>query len=214
MYTIEYVDTQIDVLTDKLGSDYFPLEDIKWGRFVSMARKFVEKNSIFLEGNQNISDNIKSLLISEREIVLTPENDYLIAAEPMNYYRLVSLCPLKKINNEFVRYYKRVKIAKEGQNLVINRNPFSIANEFYPVIYRTENFFKIDLGGVVNNYEKGLISYIKQPSFGDISNTNNIAVDLPFASVDKIIEATAASLRVNVDDSAITNFEQFYDIKK
>lgn len=207
-YTVDYVDKQIDSLCDKLGSDYFPLE-VKWGRFVSMTFDFIGSNVGWIESNQDISDNIKSLILSEVELSAVVTDGKIFVPEPLNYYRLISLYPLQKINNLHVKTCRLVSIKKEGQNMITDRDPHNKPSIQYPSIYRIKDFFKIDIGTDVGIFEKANISYVKKPSFANIDDLNSIIVDLPQHSVEQIILKTANSLRLNISDESSKDVYQF-----
>lgn len=208
MYTVEYVDKEIDSLTDKLGSDYFPLV-VKWGRFVSMTYDFILSNVSWIEANQEISDNIKPLVVQNFELAALVQNGKIIVPEPINYFRLISLYPLEKINNNHVKTCALCNIKKVGQEQIIDRDPFEKPTKKYPSIYRSSNFFTIDIGNEIGEYEKAIISYVKKPTFGNINNLNSIMVNLPEGSVEQIILKTANSLRLNTSEETSKDIYMF-----
>lgn len=202
-YTIEECDKYLDELTDKMGSDFFPLP-IKFGRFITYTLDFIRENSGFAEANQEISDNIKTLLV-RRENALIPvvgSPGSFLMAEPIDYHRLISLYPYARIAGINTKLAKKVAIIKEGQKLAYERDPFRKPSPFYPTVTRLENFFQIDTNDLANTYILGEIAYIKKPTFGSIDVLTDRIVNLPDTSIEMILLKTADSLRFTTADES------------
>ena len=216
-YTIEECDRYLDELTDKLGSDYFPLP-IKFGRFITWTYDFIHENLSYFELNQETSDDLKNLLIRQKNILtgIISRRGVYVMAEPINYFRLVSIVPYARIHNKNVVLAKKVKIVKEGQRLALERDPFNKPEPSYPTVCRLQNIFEINTGDLVNNYSEAEITYVKKPKFGDMDNINDRIVDLPDSVIERILLKTAESLRFTTSDESsadIYNFDQTFGKK-
>ena len=212
-YSLEWVDKHIDSLIDKLGSDYFPLQ-IKLDRFETMTYDFIRENTSVLEADQEISDDIKTLMV-KKSVVIVKETDFAQKniwnlPEPADYCRLVSVVPVitDPVTGHDMIKAKKVHIVKEGQRMSYNRDPWRESSAEYPSVYRMENLFKIDVGSDKTTYHKGLITYIKNPVFASINDLDKRIVNLSNIAIEKICLKTADSLRVTTGDAtAATNFQ-------
>lgn len=210
-YSLEWMDRHIDSLIDKLGSDYFPLP-IKYERFQTCTYDFIRENTEYIETTQEISDDIKMLLV-ERKDPITKEPDGLkknvwILPEPADYCRLVSVVPLITVDGADMMKAKKVNIVREGQMLSYERDPFRAASAEYPNVYRLSNFFKIDVGNDQSTYHKAIFAYVKNPTFAKITESEKRIVNLSNIAIEKICLKTADSLRVTTGDAtAATNFQ-------
>lgn len=209
-YTVDYCDKYMDELLDKLGSDYFPM-DIKFGRFVTATLDFIRENTTYLEATQEISDDIKPLLVSGKWMVMIPNSTtgYYEMAEPTDYLRLLSIEPYAKINGQLVKKFKKIDIVKEGQRRAYERDPHREATPAYPHIYRTANMFEINVGQDADRYDTAKISYIKQPTFGNINVGTSVLVNLPPIAVEKIMLKTTEALRFTTADETAASIYQF-----
>lgn len=212
-YTLEWADRHIDSLIDKLGSDYFPIQ-LKLERFQTMTYDFIRENTEYLEANQEISDDIKPLLVRTKPTILkdvdfTTSNVWDLP-EPADYCRLVSIVPVihDTLTNHDMIKAKKVHIIREGQHDSYERDPFRSATAEYPTVTRIANMFKIDVGTDTSVYHKGYISYIKNPTFATIAQLTTRIVNLSNIAIEKICLKTADSLRVTTGDvTAATNFQ-------
>ena len=210
-YTIKYCDDHLDSLTDKLGSDYFPLP-VKMGRFVTMTYDFIRENAEWFEANQEVSDDIKPLVIRQEMdcvAVINSNNSLFEVVEPSNYFRLLSLVPLIVNGATRIKRAKTIKIIREGQRDAYIRDPFRTPIPEEPHITRRANFFEINVGTNNENYTKATLAYIKKPTFGDINNDNAIIVNLPDIAIEKIMLKTAASLRFTTADESANDIYLF-----
>lgn len=212
-YTLDECDKYMDDELDKMGSDYFPLP-IKLRQFQKATYDFIRENSKFLEGTQEISDNIKPLVVdTEQSMIHRPSSfkDHIwIIEEPDDYLRLISTMPYYEENGTYKTITKKVSIAKRGQGQSFERDPFRVPNNQYPLLYRIENVFKFDFGENRENinYSLAAFSYIKQPDFALEDELDKRIVNLPNISIEKIIDRATNSLRViSGDDDAIRNLQ-------
>lgn len=208
-YSIEYCDKYLDELIDKMGSDYFPLP-IKFGRFISAVYDFIRENSKYLEVTQEISDDIKPLLIKRNHVMVagTTPGIYEIA-EPADYLRLISIEPYARVNNADVKKFKKVYIVKEGQRMAYERSPHRKPTPFYPHIYRNSNIFEVNVGVDTDVYQNAKITFLKKPTFGNISVDTDRIVNLPDMAIEQILLRTANSLRFTTADETASSVYQF-----
>jgi hypothetical protein len=210
-YTLDWCDRYLDELLDKMGSDLFPLP-IKLNRFITITLDFIRETTKSLEVTQEVSDDIKPLLIrSNYTIIQDPINQNLwTCPEPADYIRLVSLVPLflDSVDNHLKQKAKKVKILKEGQREAYKRDPFNNATNEYPQVFRYANLFKIDVGDATINYSKALLSYIKKPNFADENDLTVRIVNLPDITIEQLLLKTADALRFSTGDSdAVANYQ-------
>ena len=212
-YTILECDRYLDELLDKMGSDYFPLP-VKFGRFISATYDFIRENSKFLETTQEISDDIKPLLIKRNHVMVasTTPGIYEIA-EPSDYLRLISVEPYARISGNDVKKFKKVYIIKEGQRTAYERDPLREPTPFYPHVYRNANIFEVNVGNDTDIYANAKVTFLKKPTFGNISNDDDLIVNLPAIAIEQILLKTAQALRFTTADenaSSVYTFDQTF----
>ena len=81
----------------------------------------------------------------------------------------------------------------------------------YPEVRRLSGIFQIDMGGDVDfdKYDKALITYIKKPTFPNITSLEDRIVDLPDLSIEKIVHKTADSFLYRIGDNTAERNYQF-----
>lgn len=210
-YTLDWCDRYLDELLDKMGSDLFPLP-IKMNRFITIALDFVRETTEYIESSQEISDDIKTLIVRSKYSVIqdTSESNLWNLPEPTDYMRLISLVPLflDPVDGFEKQKSKKVSIVKEGQRESYKRDPFRTPTHEYPQVFRHGNLFKIDVGDSSVNYIKAILSYVKKPSFAEIDELDKRIVNLPDISIEKILLKTADALRFTSGDAtAATNYQ-------
>lgn len=211
-YTLDWCDRYLDELLDKMGSDLFPLP-IKLNRFITVALDFIRESTEYIESSQEISDDIKTLIIRAKYTVIQDgaESNLWNLPEPTDYLRLISLVPLfiDPIDGFEKQKSKKVSILKEGQRESYKRDPFRKATNEYPQVFRYANLFKIDVGDNSTTYTKALLSYVKKPTFAEIDELENRIVNLPDISIEKILLKTADALRFTSGDATAPTGYQF-----
>lgn len=218
-FTLEEVDNYLDEKLDKMGSDYFPLP-IKYEEFKEATYDLIRESTKFIEGSQEISDDILPLVVrvpSVNMIYDSSSNIFKIDLTSINplYHRLIEVIPFK----EGVQVCKKPKIIKTGQNVAYSRDPYKEATEDYPLIERVDDTVLVNLGNNSNLssfYTTAQLTYVKQPTFASIEDLTERIVDLPNTSIYKIINRTHNSLRVKKDDPGFTpnyNFDQTFGKK-
>jgi hypothetical protein len=210
MYTIDYFEKHIDSLTDKLGSDLFPLV-MKMERFQMCTFDFLRETTKWLEATQEISDDIKPLIKHAVLPTISEGAGVFIAAEPNDYYRLISIVPLVNVGSgNRIQKAKKVYIVKEGQRQAYERDPHRKPSGLYPHVYRYAKVFEIKVeSNNVDVIDQAKIVYVKTPTFGNIFNPSDIIVDLPISAVEQICLKTADSLRFTAGDEAAGPNYQF-----
>lgn len=204
-YSLEWASLHIDSLIDKMGSDYFPIK-IKLERFITMTFDFIRENTQYLEANQEISDDLKTLLIRFKSGLVKDDESHSSnvwnVPEPADYCRLVSIVPIihDSVTGHDMIKAKEVKIIKEGQTTAYNRDPFRLPTAEYPSVQRIANMFKIDVGEDTTIYHKALLAYVKNPTFATINDQQQRIVNLPNIAIEKICLNTADSLRITTGD--------------
>lgn len=210
MYTIDYFEKHIDSLTDKLGSDLFPLP-IKMERFQMCTYDFLRESTKWLEATQEISDDIKPLVKHDSLIAINDGNGVFTAPEPVDYYRLISIMPLVNVGGgNRIQKAKKVHILKEGQRQAYERDPHRKPSGLYPHVFRYASVFEVKVEpNNIDVIDRLKIVYVKKPTFGDINNLNDIVVNLPISAVEQICIKTADSLRFTTGDEAAPSNYQF-----
>lgn len=211
-YSLESCDKYMDEELDKMGSDYFPLP-IKLNQFQKATYDFIRENTKFVEGNQEISDDIKTLLVPKVYVDLSQDADepnVWNAVQPSDYFRLVYAEPYYGSTSPYQKKFKRVTILKLGQKQSYERDPFRNSTHEYPNLIRHGNGFYFDMGtndGTV--YTKAKIGYIKNPTFATEQQLSTRIVDLPNLSIERIIDRTTNALRVIAADPTWQDNYQF-----
>ena len=212
-YTLAWCDQYLDELLDKVGSDYFPLP-IKLDRFITATYDFLKDRTKNIELNQEISDEIKSLIKSRKVSILKStisihsENIWNVA-EPIDYYRLIGLVPLYINGESEISKSKKISIIRNGQIESYIRDPFREPNAEYPLVIRNANLFSIYVGNDSTNYTSAYITYVKKPTFAKIDNESNRIVDLSDSAIEQILLKTSNYLRFGVSDEDAANNYQF-----
>lgn len=211
-YSLDWCDRYLDELLDKMGSDLFPLP-IKLNRFQTICLDFVREHTEYLEVTQEISDDLKPLLVrSKYDLVQdTNQRNLWTLPEPADYLRLVSLVPLylDVVDGYEKQKAKKVSILKEGQREEYKRDPYRTPTDEYPHVFRYSNLFKIDVGSPSTAYTKALLTYVKKPLFAKEDELEKRIVNLPDISIEQILLKTADSLRVTTGDTNSGNTYQF-----
>ena len=222
-YTIDEIDKKLDQELDKLGSDYFPLP-VKFVQFKKAVYDFIRETTGFSEATQEISDDIHTL-VRTAAVAMDPivvANSVAFRMDyPPQYHRLIDVFPRYLIEENTSRasidqrenfgneVLKKVSIIKHGQFAINQRNPNKQASDEYPIVLRKSDNIQIHFSADSTiDYTGALITYYKEPAFGDIHNPSDIAVDLPPLSVEKILDRTASALRfIAGDPDAMSNYQ-------
>lgn len=224
--TIEEFDIYMDEELDKLGSDYFPLP-IKFNKFKGLTLGFLRGGTEFLEASQEFSEDLQNLFIRVPvALVQSDKNPAIFTAKvPNNMFRLGSLKPFfKKSGSTFqtseqnyVQDFeeeenteiKKLSIIRDGQENAYSRDPYKKATPQYPQVTRYRGYYRFNFGKEPSQiYNYTIITYIKEPKFGDINNLDDNLVDLPQILIERIINKTADALKFRTSEqSAVANYQ-------
>ena len=162
LYDLTWIDQYIDELCDKMGSDLFPLP-IKMKRFIAMTYDLIRENTNFLEGTQEISDDIKPLIARNVDVDMVDQgNGVYTVDEPDDYLRLIQIIPMY-LDGTLKQKAKKVKIIKTGQDMAYNeRDPFRKPSPSYPTVLRYDLEFEINVGQDTVTYTKARMMYVKK----------------------------------------------------
>lgn len=106
MYTVQYCNTFMDELLDKMGSDYFTLP-IKLNRLESITLDFIRETTSFFETTQELSDDIIDWVVSKPRMLKPTKERYMGKLVykldyPDDYLRFLNIYPFK--TNEVVAF--------------------------------------------------------------------------------------------------------------
>ena len=194
-YTVSEAYNRVLEEADKLGSDYFNKQQVL-SVFKKETLDFVESKAKEAEINQEVTDDIRSLVISIGiPIIPNPDNALeKIAALPDNYLRRLSV---NVLYNDSIRSRKPT-IERFGESNTNAISPFKKADRMYPRIQQFSNYFNIITGLSSSSTvqpSKLLLIYFKKPTFG--KNDSDLVVNLPDTVCEYLFVQTAASLGIN-----------------
>lgn len=202
-YSLIWCNRYMDELLDKMGSDLFPLP-VKFNRFKTICLDFIRESTEYLEASQEISDDIRPLLVREDFPIIKQRNGFLLPI-PDNYLRLISIMP----NTNEGPIAKKVSILREGQYQSYKRDPYRTSTDEYPSVFRHSNGFLIDVGDSNEDYVSATMSYITTPVYASLDNVQERIVNLPNISIEKILLKTCDSLRITTADNTGATSYQF-----
>lgn len=217
MYTVSYCDQFMDELLDKMGSDYFPLP-IKLRRFESVTLQFLRESTNFLEGTQELSDDISSLLVSEKKSLGGGKNFQYMGKKfyrieyPEDYLRLLSVVPyFEEKGSPIFGSDFEIKIYKIGNFIINERNPFRNATKERMNIYRMDDSVLID-----TDYSDfpalgyADFTYVRKPVFGRLPNEPMVDINNDIV-VDKLMHKTCVSLRATSSDEDVSFIDEYVE---
>lgn len=193
VYTLANTHRKLNQLTDKMGSDYFPMP-LFLNFFETATYDFLGERLKHVEKTQEITDDIRPLIIPRDVVVSTDPNNAgkVVVPVPANYLRLLA----------YDVYYadgskcRRADLVRHGEAIVNAINPNSKPTKQYPAITQYESYLEINAGTDTANISKAHLVYCKKPSFAEIgvNNNDNILVDLPDDAIEKILKKTVLNL--------------------
>lgn len=205
-YTVNEMYNRVLEESDKLGSDYFTLVQVK-NAFKKEVLDFVGARAKDAELNQEVTDDIRSLVVPTTINFIPNPDDAkaVMAALPNNYFAKLSLNVLYSDG-----LTSRVPtIERFGENNTNSVSPYKKPERMYPLIQQFANYFNVKCGIPAFSPitpQKLVIVYIKKPTFGN--QVNDICVDLP----DQVCESMFANVATNFflttgDERAGSNFQ-------
>ena len=213
-YTVAYCDQFMDELLDKMGSDYFPLP-IKLSRFKSITLQFFRESTNFLEGTQELSDDIVNHTISVPKTLSGGKNFQYMGKKfhqieyPADYIRLLNIIPYNKLGNDIVLKKVEVKLYKIGNFIINELNPFRQAKGTRVNVYRMDNSVLIDTD---QSFDYADFTYVREPVFGTVNNPEGLICDIMNkVVVDKLMHKTVVSLRKTSSDEDADSMDQYVE---
>jgi len=178
---------------DKLGSDYFSLQQVLKA-FKKEVLSFVGARAKEAEINQEVTDDIRPLVVSVL-IPFTPNPDdskQKMAALPNNYHTKLSV---NVLYNDGLKARKPTleRMGEHNTNLI---SPFKKPERMYPLIQQFSNYFNVHTGLPTSSTvqpSKLILIYLKQPTLG--TTANNQIVNLSDSVCEKLFAETANALR-------------------
>lgn len=202
MYTVDYCDTFMDELLDKMGSNYFPLP-IKLKRFESITLQFIRETTPFLEGTQELSDDISDLIVSIPRTLGTGKTYRYMGKLfyafdlPENYFRLLNVVPLRQERGQPVLTDNfEIKLYRIGSFILNQKNPFRKGIDNRVNIYRMDGKILIESD---KDFKTADLTYVRKPVFGKLPTDNMIDIKNDLV-VDKLLQKTCVSLRLTSSD--------------
>lgn len=181
-YTVAHFYKKVLEGTDKMGSDFFPLQYVM-NRLETATYDFIGATVKFIENTQEIRDDLLPLYKSYKlNVVLTGDSKKV--ALPTDYLHLMSA----RVIDENVTV-RETTILRHGQDEIYMMDPDTRPTSQYPILFLADTYIDVKSPGMPL-YVEGY--YIKKPTFGKYSELDDteteIAVNLPDASTEKIIK--------------------------
>lgn len=188
-YLLSNVHLKLRQLSDKMGSDYFPLP-VFLNFFETATYDFVGECLKRIENTQTITDDIRDLIVPKEIVVIQDPNraGKYIAAVPSDYLRQVAYD---------VRYAdgsrcRRADVLKHAQKNVYRNDPTRKAEKDYPIILQYGSFFEIDSGSTVPKFFD--LTYCKKPVFATTGEPGKRIVNLPDDAIEEVLKITVTGL--------------------
>lgn len=206
-YTLANTHLKLNQLTDKMGSDYFPMP-LFLNFFETATYDFIGERLKQVEKTQEITDDIRPLILQTNLMVgADPNNsEKAVIPIPANYLRLLA----------YDIYYtdetkcRRADLVRHGEAIVSALNPNTQPTKQYPLITQYSSYLEVVAGVDTVNIEKAHLVYCKKPVFAIIgeNNNNDKIVDLPNDVIEKILKKTVMNLfNKTADERSQSSFQ-------
>jgi len=188
-YQLSNVHFKLRQLSDKMGSDYFPLP-VFLNFFETATYDFVGERLKIVEKTQEVTDDIRNLITPlDISIIVDPNKPgKYIAALPTNYLRLLSY----SVSFADGSYCRRADLLRQAEYEISKLNPNKQPTKQYPLIRQFDSVWSIDSGSDVP--KKFHIVYAKKPSFATTGTPTVRIVNLPDDAIEKILKITVTNL--------------------
>lgn len=188
-YSLSEVHEKLKQLSDKMGSDYFPLP-VFLNFFETATYDFVGERLKIVEKTQEVTDDIRTLIVLVDIPVIEDPNrsGKYIAALPSDYLRQVAY---DVIYANSIRC-RRADIKRFSEYQVALSNPNQKPTQNYPIILQHASSFEIDAGGVVPLFFG--LTYCKKPSFATTGQPGKRIVNIPDDAIEEILKITVTNL--------------------
>lgn len=189
-YSLAEVHEKLKQLSDKMGSDYFPLP-VFLNFFETATYDFVGERLKIVEKTQEVTDDIRNLISTPELLPCTADPNFsgrYIVGLPTKYLRAVAYDVIYA-NNERCR---RADMIRHAEVVHYQNNPNRRPTKSYPIIVQLESLFQIDSGSAVPEYLR--LTYAKKPSFATIGQPTTRIVNLPDDALEKVLKTTVTNL--------------------
>lgn len=186
-------------MSDKMGSDYFPLPVIL-NRIETATLDFIGERLMEVEKNQTVTDDIRDLIKISKLLIIQdpnfPNEPRYIAGLPKDYLRLVA----------YDVYYldgsrcRRADLIRKGEEVNALNNPNKQPTRMYPLITQEASQWHINCGltTVPNTFK---LTYCKKPTYATTGQPGTRIVNLPDDAIEKILLKTVKLLFHKTDDT-------------
>lgn len=195
-YTVEYLYKKVLEDTDKMGSDFFPL-DYVMKKLRTATYDFIGETVKFVENTQEIRDDLLALYKPFKiPLIKDPEEDFYLASLPQDYLHLMSV----KVKDAEVEV-RETNLIRHGQEEILMMDPDTRPHAEYPLVSSYETYLRVYSPGSPTHV---MGFYICKPTFGDYGVHDDIeteiAVNLPDNSTEKIIKTIVNDIFIAVGD--------------
>ena len=188
-YQLSKVHVKLRQLSDKMGSDYFPLP-VFLNFFETATYDFVGEKLKIIEKTQEVTDDIRPLIIPKDITIIQDPNQQgkYIAGLPSDYLRVVAYSVLYSDGSEC----RRADLLRHAQKNHARLNPNTKPTKDYPIILQFDSTFQIDSGNTIPS--KFRLTYCKKPKFATTGEPTIRIVNLPDDAIEKILKITVTNL--------------------
>lgn len=188
-YQLAEVHEKLKQLSDKMGSDYFPLP-LFINFFETATYDFVGEKLKIVEKTQEVTDDIRDLILPvDIPITVDPnQSDKYIAALPTNYLRQVAYDVLYTGTERC----RRADLIRQAEYSTAKLNPNKQPTKDYPLILQFASTFQIDAGVTVP--VKFRLTYAKKPTFATTGQPGTRIVNLPDDAIEEVLKITVTNL--------------------
>lgn len=188
-YQLSNVHEKLKQLSDKMGSDYFPLP-VFLNFFETATYDFVGEKLKIVEKTQEVTDDIRPLVIPKDVVIIEDPNraKKYIAAIPSDYLRILAY----SVDYADGSSCRRADLLRHAEYELAKLSPNKEPTKSYPLILQFDSYFQIDSGSdVPKNFS---IIYAKKPSFATTGESTTRIVNLPDDAIEKILKITVTNL--------------------
>lgn len=191
-YTLGECVLKVNLLCDKMGSDYFTTPSIL-EVFRTHSLDFINEKLRIVEKNFEIIEDIANLIVPGNLIITADTNEMgppreYISAVPVNLMRLLSYA-VKYSDGSVSRM---ANFERHGERYVSANNPNRKPHKYYPTILREEGIFRILCGTAVPATMK--IKYCKKPTIAKSNQQDLRIINLNDSAIEEILLKTVTRL--------------------
>lgn len=189
-YSLELVHLKLKQLSDKIGSDYFPLP-VFLNFFETATLDFVGEKLKIIERTQEVVDDIRTLIPPPKSIPIALDPNQpgkYIAGLPTDYLSSVAFDVI------YANGYKcrRADVKRLAEYNSAVRNPNKAPSKDYPIILNYDSLFQIDSGDAAPLVLS--LTYCTKPKFATTGQPTIRIVNLPDTAIEKILKITVTNL--------------------